>query len=188
MSESNIGAPAYVVQAVQRAEEALAEIPGVIGHVVILRDPDGPSKLPGAAIAHLDGDDDDVAHASYHALEAMILSDRPKPRDLAAPVADLLRERLEAWAAGAAELIEAHVAEAPERARALLVKYGATDKALVDAYVAQASDTTRTVAAGVISGMREDLARSLDLLAAGAASLVWDRATGPICGGGSHGE
>lgn len=188
MSENNIEAPAYVMNAVRRSSEALAQIPGVTGHVVILRDPDGPSRLPGAAIACLDSTDDDVAHASYHALEAMILADRPKPRDLADPVADLLRERLEAWTAQAADLVEAHVAEAPERARALLVKYGAKDKALVDAYVAQASDTTRTIAAGVIAGVREDLARSLDLLAAGAASLVWDRAHSPICGGGSHGE
>lgn len=188
MNDNHNGAPAYVVQAVERSEEALAGIPGILGHVVILRDPDGESRLPSAAIACLSADDEAVVHASYHALEAMVLADRVKPRDLGEPVADLLRERLEAWTAQAADIVEAHVAEAPERARALLVKYEAKDKALVDAYIAQASDTTRTIAAGIIAGVREDLARSLDLMADGAASLVWDRVNAPICGGGPHGE
>lgn len=185
-NELRSGAPAYVTKAVELAADALDGIPGHIGHVLILRDPDRGGRLPSAAIAHLDSDDAAVNHAAMHALEAMILSARSKPVDLGAPVADLLRERMEAWTERASEIVEAHVAEAPERARALLVKYAAKDPALVAAFIAQASDTTRTVAAGVIAGLRADLESTLGLMADGAASLVWDRANGPICNGGDH--
>ena len=187
MTDNYDETPPYVVQALQRSGESLADIPGILGHVLILRDPDGASRLPEAAVACLSADDAEVVHASYHALEAMILADRSKPADLGEPVADLMRERLEAWTARAAEIVEASIEEAPERARALLVKYEAKDKAVADAYIAQAADTARAVAAALIGMMREDLARSLDLMADGAASLVWERANGPICGGGHGG-
>lgn len=173
-----------------RADNALRTVPGVVGAVYFVRDPDGPGDArPRAVIVSIP---EEHAHAAVHMLEGTLASVRRRPEGLGAQVREMMGEGIDRWAADAVdateEIIKARaesvkkrvLAEAPPEICEHEVNLAHKVIAELDKNV---PETIRAVLAVFIEHVRKGWALEAEMTSESVATFMWDLMGSPTCGG-----